>query len=330
MKTARGTLQALAVTILGLLALAPPSQAAFPGKNGKIAYSAYVDGVGHQVQTVQPDGTGRAALFAGLDPAWSADGTRLAFTNGNVFTARPDGSERIQVTNNHCDESGCSSSYSPSWSPTGDKLVIQSLHCVHQCDYPQVDIHSADGSGREYLDSPATDPAWSPDGTIAYVNYKGIATIAPGRYAELTDNYRDSNPSWSPDGTKIVFVRAGEIFVMNADGTNQIQLTHNLDDRNPAWSPDGSRIVYSTFDGSQRDLHTIRPDGTGDVNITNSPDRREEFPDWQPVFGPQRSDYKNTAQFCKAFREFLGEEDFRNRYGGGANAHGKCVSGDGQ
>jgi hypothetical protein len=52
-------------------------------------------------------------------------------------------------------------------------------------------------------------------------------------------------------------------------------------------------------------------------------------PDWQPIVpdtGPQRNDYKNAAQFCKADREFLGEAGFRQKYGGG-NAHGKCVSG---
>lgn len=287
-------------------------------------------GVGHQVQTIQPDGTGRAALFGGLDPAWSADGARLAFSGINVFTARPDGSERVQLTDNYCSDFICHSSTGPSWSPAGDKLAIASHYCGHVCDDHIETISAIDGSGRISLDTPATDPAWSADGRIAYVNYKGIATLEPGRsYAELTDNYRDGNPSWSPDGTKIVFVRADEIYVMNADGTNQVPLTDNsVADLHPAWSPDGSRIVYSRVDGSQLDLHTMRPDGTGDVNITYSPDLSERYPDWQPVFGPQRSDYKNSAQFCKALREFLGDEGFRNRYGGGANAHGKCVSGD--
>ena len=49
-------------------------------------------------------------------------------------------------------------------------------------------------------------------------------------------------------------------------------------------------------------------------------------PDWQPTPGPKRSDYKNAAQFCNAERRFLGEAAFTNKYGGGANAYGKCVS----
>ena len=50
-------------------------------------------------------------------------------------------------------------------------------------------------------------------------------------------------------------------------------------------------------------------------------------PDWQPLVGPSRADYKNAATFCKAEQEFLGDGAFRQKYGGGANAHGKCVSG---
>jgi hypothetical protein len=48
--------------------------------------------------------------------------------------------------------------------------------------------------------------------------------------------------------------------------------------------------------------------------------------DWQPIPGPRRSDYKNAAQFCKAERDFFGDAAFTSKYGGGANAHGKCVS----
>jgi hypothetical protein len=46
-------------------------------------------------------------------------------------------------------------------------------------------------------------------------------------------------------------------------------------------------------------------------------------PDWQPLVGPRRADYKNASHFCKAERAFLGEQEFRQKYGN----HGGCVSG---
>jgi Tol biopolymer transport system component len=48
----------------------------------------------------------------------------------------------------------------------------------------------------------------------------------------------------------------------------------------PAWSPDGAKIACSGTDG---DIWVIRPDGTGLVNVTNTPTPRHEYrPDWSP------------------------------------------------
>jgi predicted acyl esterase len=48
-----------------------------------------------------------------------------------------------------------------------------------------------------------------------------------------------------------------------------------------------------------------------------------------PVREPQRADFRNSNQFCKAELEFLGDEQFADRYGtnrNARNAFGKCVS----
>ena len=45
---------------------------------------------------------------------------------------------------------------------------------------------------------------------------------------------------------------------------------------------------------------------------------------WQSILGaPQRGDYKNAAQFCKAEHAFFGEDAFKRRYGDKANAFGE-------
>lgn len=49
-------------------------------------------------------------------------------------------------------------------------------------------------------------------------------------------------------------------------------------------------------------------------------------PVWQTLPAPRRSDFRNASHFCKAEREFWGEQAFRQRYGTGRNVHGKCVS----
>jgi Tol biopolymer transport system component len=61
-------------------------------------------------------------------------------------------------------------------------------------------------------------------------------------------NY-ESQPAWSPDGSKIAFVSYGEIYLMDADGSDQKRLTHSQPGygaTRPAWSPDSTKIAYTS------------------------------------------------------------------------------------
>ncbi len=82
-----------------------------------------------------------------------------------------------------------------------------------------------------------------------------------------TSNGASFSPQWSPDGTRLAFVSTRdenrEIYVMNADGSNQTRLTNNpTADEGPAWSPNGLRINFHTAREGNDQIYSMFADGT--------------------------------------------------------------------
>jgi TolB protein len=284
---------ALAVAVAGSLSAARPAAAAFPGGNGLIAYTC-LNNTGYHICTVNEDGSFPLQLTNGGDdhsPAWSADGSRLAFDCGTgVCVTDANGSTRTQLTD---------FGYFPAWSPDGSRIAFG---CGGIC------VMNADGSGRAQLTGGADDfPSWSPDGTkIAFeranVSFQGrdiyVVNADGSGETALTnsgDDVLNLTPDWSPDGTRIVFASTrggygGQVYTMDADGSNVTQLTSGTNDvaLDPAWSPDGTKIVY---DGGQvapvtlTELHVMNADGSDVVDLH---DDYADAPDWQPLTGTPR------------------------------------------
>jgi Tol biopolymer transport system component len=90
--------------------------------------------------------------------------------------------------------------------------------------------------------------------------------------------------AWSPDGSSIAFnsERDGrrEIYVMNADGTNQRRLTMS-GGSSPSWSPDGRSIAFDNFFGlisESSGIYVMNSDGSNPRKIHNL----GSWPRWSP------------------------------------------------
>jgi Tol biopolymer transport system component len=338
------------------LTLTPVAQAAFPGANGKIVFSSFRNGAPSDIDlfTMNPDGSGQTRITSAvrndMDPVWSADGRRIAYDSNqsptgqeDIWIANADGTGALRLTSDPAVE------LTPAWSPDGSRIAFTRNDGVDVELY----VMNADGSGQTNVSRSATtaefDPAWSPDGTrIAFGSNRDDPCLACGDNYEIytmrpdgsdviritsTFGLREEEPSWSPDGTKIAMrvetadLLTNEIFVMNADGSGRQNVTNDgrVYQSSPAWSPDGTRIAFRQEECCNAEIWAMDPDGANRTQLTSFPGQ-DLHPDWQPIPGPRRSDYKNAAQFCKAERDFLGEDAFAARYGGGADAYGKCVS----
>jgi Tol biopolymer transport system component len=115
--------------------------------------------------------------------------------------------------------------------------------------------------------------------------------FAGGAWKRLTSNATsDGSPAWSPDSSEIVFSSSAagpvDIWVMNADGTNQRNVTNEaLNNSDPAWSPDGSQIAYSSDSKVLLDLDVwvVNANGSGKTNLTPStPGTQDRHPAWSP------------------------------------------------
>jgi Tol biopolymer transport system component len=207
------------------------------------------DGSGQRRLTHDPDGDAMAA--------WSPDGGRIAFTrfhshiHPDIYVMNADGSDQRRLTRDPAND------VLPDWSPDGHRIAFVSQRDGNE----EVYVMNADGSGQHRLTrNPAddADPDWSPDGrTIAFYSDRDgdfdIYLMNPdgSRVRKLTRNVAsdsdpdyfasDVDPDWSPDGAKIVFASSregnSEIYVMNADGSDERRLTRDpAEDAFPAWA----------------------------------------------------------------------------------------------
>lgn len=280
--------------------------AAFPGGNGKIAFSGRTATGVWQIYVVEPGGKPKALTKTSqsdLDPTWSADGAQIAFTsnrrrpiNFDVYIMQADGRKQRRLTRSPATD------IDPAWSPDGARIAFSSDRIAGSFDIWTIKPNRR--GQRRLTDTAGTDvdPAWSPDGTqIAFASNRETANFDIWvMNADGSDRHRvtrglgqDLSPSWSPDGRQIAFERRppfrGDAELLSVDlATGDVRrLTRNRgDDLAPAWSPNGGLMSFPAHPSCRSDcnfdLYIARGNGKSRQRIAPR-SLRAANPDWRPL-----------------------------------------------
>ena len=226
-------------------------------------------------------------------PAWSPDGTMIAFERENgdqqlwVIDSRGSGLRRLTAGR---------SDGSPTWSPDGSRLLF-SRGTVGRTDFYTV---ASDGTGLRRLAIGHRDdgsPAWSPDrASIAFVGTDPAGDLGiyvmradgSGRM-RIASQIQAAWPKWSPDGTQLAFVNEadGSIYVTDRQGTRtrrvfDVRTLNEATEPNftiPAWSPDGTMLVFAAGDPYVSHLYTVTLGGNRLTQLTTG-NVTDESPAW--------------------------------------------------
>jgi TolB protein len=195
---------------------------------------------------------GGTAGGSNLSPAWSADGSKIAFSSSRtgdpeIWAADANGGNLRRLTTFRGPD------VSPTWNP---RTNAQIAWVSGRTGLPQIYTMDLDGGNVQRMTDGgyATSPSWAPSGGLLTFSWNRkygpgdpggqdiyVMDIASKRWLQITHESGSNDfPSWAPDGRHIVFQRQvgshTEIWSMLADGTQQRQLTQTGNNFMPNWS----------------------------------------------------------------------------------------------
>ena len=295
----------------GLALLVPAtSLAAYPGSNGRIAYESNVGGTDKEIVMGAPDGSTATQLTTNTvddrDPAWSPDGTRIAFARLNagtshfeIWTMNANGSSQAALATDAARD------YTqPTWSPDGSRIAFQYQSSAGNDDIYRVDTSGVNVNLTAVANSALNErhPAWSPAAGASVIVFSKFNSTS-SHYELVTKNLNtavqatllaDADhdltfPSWSPDASKIAYTYKfsatdDDIWETDGDGSDPAPLVFSgANERNVEWAPEGNALVLDTQSGTDFELQQANPDSFQQGGMAARPTTVDTNPDWQPV-----------------------------------------------